>query len=160
MVLVHLRKVFHALHARSAYVEAALGLTGPQFWALREVARSEGGVTLGQLARRLVLHPANAGRLVERLSGRRLVRRERSATDRRVVIVRATTMGRRLAERLTVVPPQADLLAELERLEPAKIEEIEQAVAQLVLLLGAEEVEPRSLFGDTPVRGLPVMGKP
>lgn len=152
-VLGHLRRIIHAIHRQSAAIEASTGLTGPQLWALREIALSDEGVTLGDLARRLALHKANAGRLVDRLASRRLVTRGSVPGDGRSVLVRATSKGRRQAVAPVGGPLQADLLARLGDLPPAQVERIDRALVRLVLLVGAEGVEPLPLFdGERPER--------
>jgi MarR family transcriptional regulator for hemolysin len=153
--LGHLRRIIHAIHTRSAGIEAATGLTGPQLWALSEVVRAPEGVTLSELARRLALHKANAGRLVDRLVTKRLVRRETPPSDRRVVVVHATAAGRRRAHAAGQGPPQARLLSELEGLGRAELAGIEKALARLVALLGAEEVEGAPLFDQAGRAGRP-----
>jgi DNA-binding MarR family transcriptional regulator len=144
--LEHLRRVVQAIHSQSAAIETATGLTGPQFWALREVARVKDGMTLGELARRLALHKANAGRLADRLATKRLITRETPPDDRRVVLVRATAAGLRRSELPVSAPPQADLLARLESLPRGEAEEIERSLARLVELLGVEAGEAPPLF--------------
>lgn len=144
--LNHLRRVVQAIHGQSVAIEQATGLTGPQFWALREVARSKDGVSLGELAERLALHKANAGRLADRLATKRLVTRETPPSDRRVVLVRATAAGRRRAELPVTAPPQAHLLGRLEALPARELASIEGALRRLVELLGAEALEAGPLF--------------
>jgi DNA-binding MarR family transcriptional regulator len=58
--------------------------------------------TVGTLARRLLLAHHSVVELIDRLQARGLVRRQRSARDRRVVIVSLTTRGRRLLRRLSL----------------------------------------------------------
>lgn len=144
--LEHLRRVVQVIHAQSVAIEGATGLTGPQFWALREVARARDGITLGELARRLALHKANAGRLADRLARKRLVTRETPPDDRRVVLVRVTAAGLRKSEIPVSAPPQADLVSRLERLPERDLESIEHALSRLVQLLGAESEDPGPLF--------------
>jgi len=127
-------------------IEAATGLTGPQFWALREVAREEDGITLSELARRLALHRANAGRLADRLAGKQLLTRQASPSDRRVVVVRATAAGRRQSELPVSAPPQARLLSRLEDLPVGEQESIERSLGRLVELLEVEAGEAPPLF--------------
>jgi len=150
--LEHLRRIVQAIHTQSAAIEAATGLTGPQFWALREVARERDGITLSELARRLALHKANAGRLADRLASKRLLTRETPPTDRRVVLVRVTAAGLRQSELPVSAPPQAHLLSRLEDLPPREQRAIERSLGRLVELLGAggEEVSP--LFEAEPSR--------
>lgn len=144
--LEHLRRIVQALHEDAVAVEEATGLTAPQFWALREVVRAGDGITVGELARRLALHKANAGRLVERLARQRLVRRETPEDDRRVVIVRPTAAGLRRCQLPIPAPPQERLRARLERLPAAKRDELVRALERLVTLLGAEDLEPAPMF--------------
>lgn len=144
--LEHLRRVVQVIHTQSVAIESATGLTGPQFWALREVARARDGITLGELARRLALHKANAGRLADRLARKRLVTRETPPDDRRVVLVRVTAAGLRKAETSVEAPPQADLMSRLDELPERDLASIERALARLVELLGAAGEEPGPLF--------------
>lgn len=153
--LEHLRRIVQAIHSQSVAIEAATGLTGPQFWALREVARARDGLTLGELARRLALHKANAGRLADRLARRRYITRETPPDDRRVVVVRATAAGLKKAEVHVAAPPQAHLLRTLEGLQRDELTRIEGALARLVQLLGAEDAEAGPLFEPPPRRRAP-----
>jgi DNA-binding MarR family transcriptional regulator len=153
LALEHLRRIVQALHEDAVAISEATGLSAPQFWALREVVRADDdGLTLSELARRLALHKANAGRLVERLARQRLVRRETPADDRRVVIVRPTAAGVRRCQLPIPAPPQERLRARLERLSAAKRDELVRALERLVELLGAEALEPAPLFEQPPAR--------
>jgi DNA-binding MarR family transcriptional regulator len=145
-VLRSLRRVIRTIHSQSAAIEANLGLTGPQLWALREIDRDIQGLPLIEIASHLAIHPANAGRLVDRLVAKRLVKKERPANDRRYVVARITEAGRQVARRPVKGPVQADLLARLEELPADTVERIALALADLVSLLGAEGVEPSPLF--------------
>jgi DNA-binding MarR family transcriptional regulator len=145
-VLANIRRIIHAIHAQSSAIEAAVGLTGPQLWALREIDGTVEGLALGDVARKLALHKANAGRLVERLVSKGLVRCERPASDRRYVVARVTKKGRTLARRPVGAPAQADLLSRLGTLPPGEIERLDASLARLVGLLGAERVEPDALY--------------
>lgn len=146
--LDHVRRVVKAIHSHSVAIEVATGLSGPQFWALKEVAGVPDGLTLGELAERLALHKANAGRLADRLARRRLVRRETPAADRRVVRVKVTRRGLEKAELPVSAPPQADLLARLAELPASELQAIERALARLVELLGAAADEPGLMFDE------------
>lgn len=146
--LDHVRRVVQAIHGQSVAIEQATGLTGPQFWALREVARSKDGLSLGELAERLALHKANAGRLADRLATKRLVTRETPPDDRRVVLVRVTAAGLERAELPVTAPPQAHLLARLEALPARELASIEGALERLVELLGVEAAEAAPMFED------------
>jgi DNA-binding MarR family transcriptional regulator len=151
--LDHVRRIVKSILAASTRIESRTGLTGAQFWALSEVALAKDGLPLGALARKLALHPANAGRLVERLAAKGLVRRETHAHDARVVLVRPTPRGARLAAREVAAPAQADLLERLAALPDAEARAIERALARVVEMLGASRLEPGPLFEGEPARG-------
>ncbi|BDI07352.1 MarR family winged helix-turn-helix transcriptional regulator [Sphaerotilus microaerophilus] len=75
-------------------------LTHAQWLPLYKLTRS-GPSPVATLARELQLDPAAVTRALDRLEAKALVRRVRSLTDRRVVLVELTDEGRRQAE---VVP--------------------------------------------------------
>jgi DNA-binding MarR family transcriptional regulator len=99
-VLEFLRMVWqleHALERASKRMEDAIGISGPQRFALKFVTVHP-GITAGQLARALHLHPSTVTGILQRLETRRLLRRVPSSTDGRVTHLHATAAGARLAE--------------------------------------------------------------
>jgi DNA-binding MarR family transcriptional regulator len=72
----------HGLHKRSKRMKAEIGLTGPQRLVLRIVSRFP-GLSAGELARIVMLHPSTITGIVQRLVRRRLLRRERDPGDSR-----------------------------------------------------------------------------
>ncbi len=76
-------------------------LTQAQYNALRiVVGASPEGASCQEIGARLLTRVPDVTRLVDRMEASELVARERSAEDRRVVKVRATTKGKRLIRRL------------------------------------------------------------
>jgi DNA-binding MarR family transcriptional regulator len=73
------------------YLRAEFGITGGQLAILRIVAESE--TTLLDLRRRLVMHPATLGQLVERVAKLGLVSVEVAEDDRRSRRIRLTEKG-------------------------------------------------------------------
>lgn len=73
-----------------------LQLTAPQIHAIGWLGSDE-TLTMGELARRLCISEKTATGVVDRLELAGTVRRERDASDRRVVRVRLTDDGRKLA---------------------------------------------------------------
>lgn len=71
-------------------------LTHAQWVPLYKLFRGE-CTTMAELARDLQLDPAAVTRALDRLEAKGLVRRERSASDRRVVLIELTAEGRRVA---------------------------------------------------------------
>ncbi|HWI40886.1 MAG TPA: MarR family transcriptional regulator, partial [Verrucomicrobiae bacterium] len=96
-ILDNIRRVFQVVNEQSKRVERETALTGPQVWAIKTIAREE-PVRVSALARRMYLHPATVGGILDRLEKRGLVVRTRSEEDRRVVEVTLTPEGRLLVE--------------------------------------------------------------
>ena len=72
----------HSLQKQSKRMEAEIGLTGPQRLVLRVVGQFP-GISAGELARVVRLHPSTITGILQRLVKRRLLRRERDPEDSR-----------------------------------------------------------------------------
>ena len=107
----------HALRCFLLFSEqraAEHGLTAQQHQALLAIrGASEGQVTIGFLAERLVIKPHSASGLVERLRALDLVTRVTAAQDRRQVLIALTPRARELLARLSATHQE-----ELRRLRP------------------------------------------
>lgn len=93
------------LYTESRRVTKALarqhGLTGPQVTALK-ILESLGTLSLSELSARMSAKNSTITGIVDRMERDGLVRRERSADDRRVVHIRATERGRAIAAAVPV----------------------------------------------------------
>lgn len=87
--------VDHALQRRSKQVERTLGVTGPQRLVLRIVGRFP-GISAGDLARLLHVHPSTLTGILVRLERHGSIRRRSDPRDRRRTLVGLTDRGRRL----------------------------------------------------------------
>jgi len=85
----------HALQSRSKRMNASYGVTGPQRLVLRVVARYD-GLSAGELARLLFLHPSTISVVLGRLVERGLVTRTNDPDDHRRAVLRLTAAGRGL----------------------------------------------------------------
>lgn len=74
--------VEHGLQSTSKRMEATLGITGPQRLVLRIVA-ARPGLSAGELARIVHLHPSTITGILQRLIRKGLLRRERDRQDSR-----------------------------------------------------------------------------
>lgn len=90
-----LRTIDHRLQRQSRRMAAALGVTGPQRLVIRVVGRFP-GLSAGQLARALHLHPSTLTGILRRLEERRLLARGRDPRDRRRAVLGLSAAGRRL----------------------------------------------------------------
>lgn len=87
--------VDHGLQATSKRMEQRLGITGPQRFTLRLIGRFP-GVTAGQLADALNVHPSTMTGVLKRLMKRRLIVRRPDPRDRRRSFLALTEAGRAL----------------------------------------------------------------
>jgi trehalose 6-phosphate phosphatase len=85
----------HALHRTSKRMVANLGITGPQRLVLRIVGRFP-GISAGQLAQTLYIHPSTLTGIVERLEARRIMVRRVDPRDARRSLLELTAKGRHL----------------------------------------------------------------
>ena len=93
-----LRRIFKAIQDYSQEVSASFGITGPQLWALKTLSEYE-SLPLGELSRKMYLHPSTVTGVVDRLEAKGYVLRDRDREDRRVVNVRLTDKGKDLAKK-------------------------------------------------------------
>lgn len=147
-ILDNIRRVFQVVNEQSKEVERETGLTGPQAWAVKVIAK-HGPVRVSDLARRMYLHPATVGGILDRLEKRGMIVRTRSSEDRRVVEVNLTDDGRTLMEHS---PESASnkIARGLETLHPAELSTIHQGLDRLTVILDARELPPK-LIGTTEV---------
>ena len=75
-------RVEHGLQSASKKMEATLGITGPQRLVLR-IVTDRPGLSAGELANIVHLHPSTITGILQRLVRKRLIRRERDPQDSR-----------------------------------------------------------------------------
>ena len=99
--LLNLARTFEVLQQRMSEVLKPHQLTATQYNVLR-ILRGAGsdGVTCSQAGERMVTHDPDMTRLFDRLAARKLIERERSREDRRVVITRISKQGLELVNSL------------------------------------------------------------
>lgn len=86
----------HALHARSKAMAKRSGLTGPQRLSLRIIGKFP-GISSGELARVLHVHPSTLTGVLQRLEQQGLVARTRDKADGRRALFSLTRNGERQA---------------------------------------------------------------
>ena len=91
-ILAAIRRIVRAVDLRSRALIRGHRISGPQLVALREVARM-GPVTVSALARAISLSQPTATGILNRLDRDGLIRRDRSATDRRSLLCTITARG-------------------------------------------------------------------
>jgi DNA-binding MarR family transcriptional regulator len=91
-VLVTLRQIIRRIDLHSRRLVQMHGLTGPQLIILKELGRAE-EMPVGQLARLINLSHPTVTTILDRLEKRGLISRNRSAADKRRVMVSITEPG-------------------------------------------------------------------
>jgi DNA-binding MarR family transcriptional regulator len=140
-IIDNLRRIFQAVHLHSTKAKRQAGLTGPQLWAIKMIAESA-PLRVSELAAKMYLHPATVVGILDRLEGSGLVIRVRSREDRRVVHVELTQAGRELVHRAPEVA-QGVLVSGLEAIPTARLSAIAVGLAEMVRILGAQELPPK-----------------
>jgi len=82
----------HALESSSRRMKARLGVTGPERMVVRLVGRYP-GISAGELARILRVHPSTLTGLLKRLVGKRILTRQTDARDGRRALFSLTSRG-------------------------------------------------------------------
>lgn len=140
-IVDNLRRIFQVVHGQSKKSERLTGLTGPQLWAIKVIA-DHAPIRVSDLAARMYLHPATTVGILDRLEKKGLVARVRSQKDRRGVEVTLTESGMAVVAGAPQVA-QGLLVAGLEKLSPRRLRSIDSGLAQMVKILGAQEMPPR-----------------
>lgn len=132
--------VDHGLAARSKRMESQLGVTGPQRFVVRVVGRFP-GISAGQLAEILHLHPSTLTGILQRLETAGMLKRKDDPVDRRRALFVLSAKGKR------VDVPKAGTVEEAVRKTISGLKDAEIAAARRVLVALAAELtegEPRS----------------
>jgi DNA-binding MarR family transcriptional regulator len=79
------------------------GLTGPQLTVVK-VLEQLGDLSLSSLSARIRAQNSTVTGIIDRMEREDLVRRERSESDRRIVLIRLTDKGNQLARRIEIEP--------------------------------------------------------
>jgi DNA-binding MarR family transcriptional regulator len=129
--LLNLARTHEFLLQRQTEFFKQFQLTPTQYNILR-ILRGAGadGVTCSRAAERMVTADPDITRLFDRLEARKLIRRERSAEDRRVVVSRITPDGLKLVD--AIDKPLARLLKRhMGRVGPKKLAQLIEILESL-----------------------------
>lgn len=117
-LLGQLRTVVSATRHHVSRVKQEIGISAAQLWALTEIVETP-GLSSGELAQRMAIHPTTASNLISQLKKRGLVRAKRAAMDGRIALLEASAAGRRLYARAPE-PRRGTLAAAIASLHPAE----------------------------------------
>jgi len=139
-----LRRIIKPLQNYSSEVYSHFGITGPQLWVLKTIYQN-GSLPLGELSKRMYLHPSTLTAAVDRLEKKGYVFRNRIEKDRRVINVQLTPKGNSLAKRAPK-PIQGKMIYGLRKLKKDEVFLIYRSVEKLVEIMEAEKVKVTFLF--------------
>jgi DNA-binding MarR family transcriptional regulator len=114
------------------------GVTLPRFDLMAQLDKTPGGLTLGDLSRRMMVSNGNVTAIVDALLAQGLVARRTSATDRRAQVVSLTPAGRE-SFRAMAAAHEGWIAAAFADLGPADAD-------QLMTLLGRAKASARKGF--------------
>ena len=102
VAVTSLTRAQQLIHQRIDAVLKPFDLTFARYEVLMLLAfSSRGSLPMSVIGSRLQVHPASVTSAVERLEKQGFTRRERTESDRRMVLARITSTGRRTAQRAT-----------------------------------------------------------
>jgi DNA-binding MarR family transcriptional regulator len=139
--------VVHGIETRSKRMSSDIGVTGPQRLVLRVVGLFP-GVSAGDLAAVLHVHPSTLTGVLQRLVAQRLLRRVDDPRDRRRAILRLTARGARVnvTARGTIESAVAEALRDVTSRDRAATRRVLERLAGCLepSLSGSTSGSPRS----------------
>src|SRR5580700_6941940 len=118
---------------------AQFGLTGPQLTVMK-LLENLGDLSLSSLSERIQAQNSTVTGIIDRMEREGLVRRERSTADRRVIFIRLSDKGQKLARQIAVEP--------MEIFRGALLDLGRDDVKDLVRILGRIEKRVRARVGE------------
>ena len=143
-IMQSLRQIFKAIQDYSQEVSKKFGITGPQLWALKTISANE-SLSLGELTKKMYLHPSTVSGVVDRLEKKGYVVRDRGQEDRRVVTVHLTPKGKKLVKKAPN-PIQGKMVYGLRKLERRKLNSIYDSVQKLVQIMAVQNLKATFFF--------------
>jgi MarR family transcriptional regulator, organic hydroperoxide resistance regulator len=128
--------VDHGLQSASKRMEAKMGVTGPQRLVIRILGRYP-GISAGQLADILQLHPSTLTGVLKRLQERGVIERRTDPNDGRRALLGLTARGREL-DSLRAGTVESAVRQALKALPRRKLEATQDVLAALAKALQPE----------------------
>ena len=124
------RQIVSSAQQHFRKIEDQCGLSGAQLWALREIA-GRPGQRVSDLAKAMSVHLSTASNLLDKLSKRKLVRRERNDRDQRIVRLFLSEEGLRIVANAPG-PARGVLPEALNRLPDEALDRLNESLALLL----------------------------
>jgi DNA-binding MarR family transcriptional regulator len=91
-ILKALRVTYQSVQAHSQHIEKMCGVSAAQLWAMWELHKTP-GMSVSDLASTLLIHRSTSSNMLDKLERKKLIRRERTGPDQRVVRLYLTSAG-------------------------------------------------------------------
>ena len=129
-IVQDLRIIVKTTQAHSRWIEKQCGVSGVQLWAMWQLF-SEPGQKVSDLSQALSIHQSTASNMLDKLEDKKLIRRDRSGPDQRVVKLYLTTKG---TELLSVAPRPATgpVTEALSRLNDSELKKLHSGLQALI----------------------------
>ncbi len=131
----------HALQVRSKHMRARFGITGPQRLVIRLIGRCP-GVSAGEIAATLQVHPSTLTGVFRRLEHQRMIRRTADTQDHRRAAFHLTERGRRINSRHAGTVEGA-LRPAIARIPRSKFNAAQEVLAELAAALSQPSPDSR-----------------
>ncbi len=132
-VLRQFRIVIRSIKRHYQWVETRCGMSGAQLWAMERISASP-GISPGDLARQLAIHPSTASNLLARLEELGVIRRDRHSRDQRRVQLSLSAKGATVL-RKAPRPLKGVLQQALSDLPPASLAALQRQLDELLALM-------------------------
>lgn len=143
-VLRSLRRIIRATDIHSRQLGKHTGLTTPQLVVLRAIEEA-GTPTVSEIARAVSLSQATVTNILNRLEGQELLKRERSETDRRRVMVALTKAGTKLLVSAPE-PLQERFSVQFQTLQSWEQYQLVASLERIAEMMDAEELDAAPLL--------------
>lgn len=127
----------HALQKASKRMTSSVGVTGPQRLVIRIVARFP-GITAGQIAQLLHVHPSTLTGILKRLQRQGLVQRRSDPRDLRRAFLGITGKGRQI-DAAGAGTVEAAVERVMSRTQRARLDSVRQVLMDLATALATQD---------------------
>jgi DNA-binding MarR family transcriptional regulator len=138
-ILIALRRITRAIDLQSKKLVKKSGLTAPQL-VVMQALRKEGQMSPSSLAKAVSLSQATITTILDRLVKQGLVRRDRSDTDKRVILACLTDQGLATAQAAPELL-QAGFLREFRKLQDWERGMLIAALQRIAEMMDAEDLD-------------------
>lgn len=136
-VLKSLRIIFRSIQAHSRLVQKESGVSSTQLWMLWEIFNTP-GMKVTELAGVLSIHQSTCSNILDKLQRKKLIKRDRSGPDQRVVKLYLTEKGTQLLAQAPR-PAQGAIAVVLQKLPDEILTNMDESLSSLVGVLDVAE---------------------